>query len=212
MIKETRYHPDWQINRINFILSKYPEEFFKGKRILELGAYNGYIGAYFAALGATVHCVEGRQENVDKIKKDYPQVTAEVGNCDTAEWVWGDWDIIINFGLYYHLEHHHKEHMINCLNHCGLMFFETVIYDSNESEIYFREEVGDDQSLTTLGGTPSTSYVENIFDEVGVEYTKYSDASLNNFEHKYDWVGFGLKKFDAFKRRFWIINLNDKNE
>ena len=44
-MKQTTYHPDWQINRINFILSKYPKEFFKGKRILEVGAYNGYIGA-----------------------------------------------------------------------------------------------------------------------------------------------------------------------
>jgi hypothetical protein len=60
MIKETSYHPNWQTNRINFILSKYPKEFFKGKRILELGAYNGFIGAYFNSLGAEVHCVEGR--------------------------------------------------------------------------------------------------------------------------------------------------------
>ena len=108
MIKETSYHPDWQTNRINFILSKYPKDFFKGKRILEVGAYNGYIGAYFASLGAEVHCVEGRPENVAQIKNDYPQVTAEVGDLDVSSWKWGKWDIIINFGLYYHLEKFHK--------------------------------------------------------------------------------------------------------
>ena len=62
MIKNTGYHTDWQNNRINFILSKYPKEFFNGKRILELGAHNGYIGAYFSTLGSVVHCVEGRIE------------------------------------------------------------------------------------------------------------------------------------------------------
>ena len=67
MIKATTYHSDWQHNRINFILSKYPKEFFNGKRILELGAHNGYIGAYFSTLGADVHCIEGRPENVEKI-------------------------------------------------------------------------------------------------------------------------------------------------
>jgi len=204
-MKKTSYHPDWQVNRINFILSKYPAEFFKGKRILELGAYNGYIGAYFSALGAEVHCVEGRQENVDKIKKDYPNVTVECADLDTSFWNFGKWDIIINFGLVYHLEKFHKEHLINCINNCDLMFFESVIYDSFKPEVYFRNEQGDDQSLTNTGGTPSTSYVENIFNEVGVAYTKYSDSSLNNWEHKYNWPDTGFKMFNQFWRRFWIV-------
>lgn len=206
MIKQTNYHADWQQNRINFILSKYPKEFFKGKRILELGAYNGYIGAYFNALGAEVHCLEGRVENVVNIMNDYPNITAEVANLDTDEWKWGKWDIIINFGLYYHLEKFHKQHLINCLNNCDLMFFETVIYDSNDSEIYFRAEQGDDQSLTSIGGTPSTSYVENILNESGKVYKKYTDPFLNNYQHKYDWPDSGNKMFNQFYRRFWIVN------
>ena len=205
MIKETIYHPDWQINRINFILSKYPKEFFKGKRILELGAYNGYIGAYFSALGAEVHCVEGRQENVDRIKSDYPNVTVEHANLDTPDWNWGHYDIIINFGLYYHLENYHKEHLVNCINNCDLMLFESVIYDSLESEIYFREERGDDQSLTEKGGTPSTSYVENIFNEINIPYKKYTSPLLNNHQHKYDWPDTGFKVFNQYNRRFWIV-------
>jgi 2-polyprenyl-3-methyl-5-hydroxy-6-metoxy-1,4-benzoquinol methylase len=205
-MKETTYHPDWQINRINFILSKYPKEFFSGKRILEVGAYNGYIGAYFSSLGANVHCLEGRIENVVNIKNDYPMVTAEVANLDTSDWNWGKWDIIINFGLYYHLEKFHKEHLQNCINNCDLMFFETVIYDSKQEEIYFRTEKGDDQSLTTIGGTPSTSYVENIFNESSVTYKKYTDLFLNNYQHKYDWPDTGFKIFNQFHRRFWIVN------
>ena len=205
-MKKTSYHPDWQVNRINFILSKYPADFFKGKRILELGAYNGYIGAYFSALGAEVHCVEGRQENVDKIKKDYPNVTVECADLDTSIWNFGKWDIIINFGLVYHLENFHKEHLINCINNCDLMFFESVIYDSFKPELYFRNENGDDQSLTNKGGTPSTSYVENIFKESGKDYTKYSDLSLNNWEHKYNWTNTGFKVFNQFWRRFWIVS------
>jgi hypothetical protein len=204
-MKQTTYHPDWQINRINFILSKYPKEFFKGKHILELGAYNGYIGAYFSSLGAIVHCVEGRQENVDNIKRDYPNVTVELADLDTDDWKWGKWDIIINFGLYYHLEKFHKEHLTNCINNCNLMFFESVIYDSFKSEMYFRNEAGDDQSLSNKGGTPSTSYVEDIFNENGASYTKYKDGSLNNWEHKYNWPDTGFKMFNQFWRRFWII-------
>ena len=205
-MKKTTYHADWQINRINFILSKYPKEFFEGKRILELGACNGYISAYFKSIGADVFVVEGRQENVEKIKEYYPELNVEQYNLDTDEWKWGKWDIIINFGLYYHLEKFHKEHLENCINNCDLMFFESVIYDSFKPELYFRNENGDDQSLSNKGGTPSTSYVENIFKELGTDYTKYSDLSLNNWEHKYNWPNTGFKVFNQFWRRFWIIN------
>jgi hypothetical protein len=218
MIKETTYHSDWQQNRINFILSKYPKEFFNGKRILELGAHNGYIGAYFSTLGADVHCIEGRPENVENIKLDYPEVTVEVANLDSTEWKWGKWDIIINFGLYYHLENFHKEHLKNCIDNCDLMFFESVIYDSFESEIYFRTESGIDQSLTPIGGTPSTSFVENIFNEMKCDYKKYSDGSLNAlaslgdndfnkmYNHHYNWPDTDSKIFNQWNRRFWIVN------
>lgn len=206
MIKETKYHPDWQKNRIEFILSKYPKEFFQGKRILELGAYNGYIGAYFSTLRADVHCIEGRAENVVKIKNDYPQVKAELANLDTPEWIWGHYDIIINFGLYYHLEKFHKEHLNNCITNCDVMFFESVIFDSNDDTIYFNEEYGDDQSLTPIGGTPSTSHIENIFNQHPIRYEKFSDSSLNGNRHHYDWKDNNSKVYDWWARRFWIIN------
>ena len=205
MIKQTNYHSDWQQNRINFILSKYSKEFFKGKRILEVGAYNGYIGAYFSTLGAEVHCLEGRVENATNIKNDYPMISVEVVDLDSPDWNWGHYDIIINFGLYYHLEKFHKEHLQNCINNCDLMFFESVIYDSHNAEIYFRNEIGDDQSLSEKGGTPSTSYVENIFKEHNVNYQKFKDSSLNNYQHKYDWPDTGFRVFNQFDRRFWII-------
>jgi hypothetical protein len=204
-MKITTYHPDWQINRINFIHLKYPKEFFKGKRILEVGAYNGYIGAYFASLGADVHCLEGRLQNVNNIKNDYPFLNTELADLDTPDWKWGHYDIIINFGLYYHLETYHKEHLENCINNCDLMFFETVIYDSFEPEIYFRQEYGWDQSLSTIGGTPSTSFVENILIQNDISYTKYTDSLLNGNGHHYNWPDTGLKQVDAYSRRFWII-------
>jgi len=202
---DTFYYAEWQQNRINFILSKYSEKFFIGKRVLELGAYNGYIGARLALMGAEVHCIEGRPENVANIKNDYPQLTVEVANLDSSEWKWGKWDIIINFGLYYHLENYHKEHLKNCINICDLMFFESVIYDSDASEILFREETGDDQSLTSMGGIPSTSYVEEIFKINNKNYEIFKNKELNGNLHHYDWNDANTKKLDVFARRFWIV-------
>ena len=126
-MKDTTYHPDWQKNRISFILTKYNVDFFKNKNILELGPYNGYIGACFKEMGANVKGVEGRQGNVDRIITDYPGYDCVLGNLDVKDWNWGKYDVIINFGLYYHLTFNHREHLINCINNCKLLIFETVV-------------------------------------------------------------------------------------
>ena len=205
-IKDTQYHSDWQKNRIKFILERYPKEFFKGKKILELAPFNGYIGSFFQSLGAEVTMVEGRQENIDNIKRDYPQIeNIFQKNLDTKDWDLGNFDIIINFGLLYHLQNFHKEHLKNCLDNCNLMFFETVVFDSDLPEIYFRAESGKDQSLTSIGGNPSTSWLHNLFDDYGCEYTKYSSPELNGGVHRYDWEDKNTRKLSCAARRFWII-------
>lgn len=205
-MKPTQYHPDWQVNRINFMLELYSPEFFKGKKILELGSYNGYIGNYFSeVLEADVTSIEGRPENVDTIKNDYPSLNVECHNLDTLEWIFGKYDIIINFGLYYHLENYHKEHLVNCINNCDLMFFETVVHDSFDPEVFFRSESGPDQSLSNRGGAPSTSYVENILKENNCKFVKYCDSKLNGGAHHYDWEDKNSRVEDGHARRFWVI-------
>jgi len=201
----SNYHPMWQQNRINFILEQYQPDFFSGKRILELGPFNGYIGHQFSELGATVHCLEGRLDNVHNIKNQFPKLTVEQADLDTPEWPWGRWDIIINFGLYYHLEKYHRQHLINCLDNCDVLFFESVIYDSELPEIHFRSESGTDQSLTDIGGSPSTSYVENIFREKNTTFTKYSSPLLNGNGHEYDWKDLNTKVLHPSRRRFWTV-------
>jgi hypothetical protein len=199
------YFRNWQQNRINFILSKYPVEFFKNKKILELGSYNGYISNYFKELGSDVLVVEGRQENCDIIKSDYPDINVECYDLDTPDWKFGKWDIIINFGLYYHLEKFHEEHMINCINNCNIMFFESVIFDSDKSEIFFDNEIGQDQSLSNVGGTPTRSYVENIFKKLNVDFEYHPDGLINGDSHIYNWAESNSNELCRTCRRFWIV-------
>jgi endogenous inhibitor of DNA gyrase (YacG/DUF329 family) len=205
-ITPSQYHPGWQKNRIDFILSKFSKDFFRDKTILELAPFNGYIGAFFHLLGAKVHCVEGRQENMNNIKSCYPFLSVECKDLDTPYWDLGRYDIIINFGLYYHLEKYHKEHLINCINNSSLMFFETVVYDSNNDKIFFRNETGNDQSLSEIGGTPTTSYIENILKRENANFNKYTDLSLNSGGHHYDWEDKNSEVYDQASRRFWIIS------
>jgi hypothetical protein len=203
-MKSSLYWETWQNNRINYVLSKYGKEFFKGKKILELGPFNGYIGSVFQSLGADVKLVEGREKNVERIKSNYPNLNVECADLDTQDWNWGTFDIIINFGLFYHLEKFHKEHLVNCVNKCNLLFFESVIYDSFENELFLREESGHDQSMSDVGGIPTTSFIESIFQQEGVSYEKICVPELGDGNHHYDWIDLNTKKIDPFARRFWI--------
>lgn len=202
----TEYHPEWQTNRMRFMVDTYTPDFFRGKKILELGSCNGYIGAYMQEFGATVLSVEGREENVEQIKKQFPNLPCICMDLDTSEWTLGTWDIIINFGLYYHLQYNHEAHLKNCIRHCDTMFFESVIHDKYEPMIFFRHEIGVDQSMTGVGGAPTTSYVENIFKEMNVFYDKITDSRLNGNLHRYDWIDTNSGIENGYARRFWIVN------
>jgi hypothetical protein len=204
---DTNYHPEWQKNRIKFILKMYDENFFANKKILELGSHNGYIGEQFRLLGADVLSLEGRQSNVDSIKQNYPNLKVLCVDLDVPDWTFGEYDIIINFGLFYHLEKHHTQHLTNCIKNCKLMFFESVIYDSNEPELFVRGEFGNDQSLSDVGGTPSTSFVENIFKTNNCNFEKFCSGELNGGCHHYDWIDKNTKQHDAFSRRFWVVHV-----
>lgn len=215
---QTNYQSEWQNKRVDFILSKYSPSYFSGKRVLELAPYNGYIGARLQQLGAIVHCIEGRQSNTDNIKAVYPELSVECANLDTPHWIWGKWDIIVNFGLLYHLELFHRDHLINCCNNCNLMLLESVIFDSDKPELYMHKENGADQSLTLMGGYPSTSFVENVFKELDVSFEKICDPALNAGLHHYNWVdtnsrsweGSGETGYNNHARRFWIVKCKEE--
>ncbi len=223
------YHPNWQRNRVNFILKncipkkvnsnpalgfefgslKENSEFFNGKRILELGSFNGNIGADFYHMGADVTCVDGRLENVENIKRNHPYLNAFQCNLDTPDWTFGKFDIIINFGLFYHLENYHREHLKNCIENCDIMYFESVIYDKIDNDQYFfnRNEGGIDQSMSELGCTPTTDFVERIFKDIKCKYVKHCSSELNGDGHCYDWLdNDNVNDFlYVSRRRFWTV-------
>lgn len=203
----SNYHKAWQENRINFIRNKYGEDFFNGKKVLELASCNGRIGNFFHEAGADVLCLEGRRENIEVIKEVYPDLTCELTNLDRPDWPWGQWDIIVNFGILYHLEHYHTEFLINCLdNNCNLLFLETIVIDRPEPKLFFREEEGFDQSLSGRAGYPTTSFVENIFDHAyGKTYTRYDLEELDGGGHYYSWKPTNDGSMQAANRRFWIV-------
>lgn len=202
-----QHHPEWQISRLTYIRQTFGDDYFKNKTLLELGSYNGSIGNVFHELGSKVTCLEGRQENVDEINKEFPHLDAKVFNSDTPEWPLGQFDIIVNWGLFYHLENYHKECLVNCVNNCSTLFFETCVYDKTTSELVYNEEFGNTQSITNKAKIPTTNWVENVLLEQNVTWKKVLDNRLNGGGHCYDWTdGSYGNNYTGLSRRFWIIN------
>ncbi|TSC72520.1 MAG: hypothetical protein G01um101470_330, partial [Parcubacteria group bacterium Gr01-1014_70] len=67
----SRNYQEWRVKRIAKVLELHDIEWFKGKRILELG---GGIGAFFASLGAEVISAEYRTSNRNFVKIAYRNI------------------------------------------------------------------------------------------------------------------------------------------
>lgn len=197
--------PGWQQARIAFVKKLMPVGFFKDKTVLELGACDGYIGNAFAEMGSNITCVEGKASYVRLIRSKFPHLNVIQADCDTSTWEFGKFDVIINFGILYHLENHHEAFLTNCINNCSIMFLESVILDSNQNDMYYRNERGIGQGLSGVAGTPSTSFVEDIFRKTNTTFTKHSTTELNRGPHNYTWADANAG-FNPFFRRFWLVN------
>jgi hypothetical protein len=201
----TKYHRDWQQKRVNFIVSLLPNGCFKNSTLLELGPFNGCIGNEFSKHGASVTCIEGRQENVERIKAYFPHLNVLQADLDTPEWTWGTYDVIVHWGVLYHLQNHHRQSLINSINHCKILLLESVVHDYHEPMLYYHTENGIDQSLTNVGGCPTTTYVERILDDSGAYYRRIMSTQLDAHPHCYSWKEQNTNKPDRYKRRMWIV-------
>lgn len=143
------YHVDRQKLIIHKIINLYDGiEFFNNKSILELGSYNGVIGNFFRECGANVTSVEGRLQNLYHIEKNYPDLKIIHANLDTPKWQFGKYDIILNLGLFDHLEKYNVEHLKNCIDNCEILILETGIINNSVKTYEYVLEHGKDKSLS----------------------------------------------------------------
>ena len=204
------YLPNWQKQRVDFAINYLGKDFFKDKSLLELGPYNGAIGLEFQNLGAIVTLCEGREANSERIRET-TNLKVITQNLDTAEWNLGKFDIIVNWGFFYHLEFHYEKHLKNCLENCETLLFETEVWDSNRDEVIKNLTPEDsrgiygDQSMSSQEIKPSRIYIENIFKTYPeFEVERFDSQLLNGDGHRYDWVELQIDVYSRQHRRYWI--------
>ena len=116
----------------------------------------------------------------------------------------GNFDLIINFGLIYHLKNVEKN--LNC---CAKMsdeiLLESNVCDSNDPSkiIYVNHPDGISQSVGGVGSRCSPSYIERIFENNNFNVIRCWSKDLNSEPYVYDWEHNNDDSLDGKKRLFW---------
>lgn len=185
-------YPEWRTRRIDKLLAMYGIDYFKGRRVLELGAGLCEIGAFLAELGAEVTCLEGRAETITMARlkhRHVPNLTIEQADLEQDFSHYGRFDMILHLGLLYHIGNV-DEHLAICWGMADEVVMETVVCDSLDPHkiVYFegRKEVIE-ESIHGSASRPSPFYVERLAAEAGFGVQRLFDADLNSGAFIYDW-------------------------
>jgi hypothetical protein len=122
----------------------------------------------------------------------------------------GRFDLILNFGLLYHLKNI-DSHLACCFKMSDEMLLETVVCDSTDPfKICFCDEDRNinEESLEGTGSRPSPLYVERIAGENDFEVLRYFTEDLNIDDlYTYNWKHeSGELPGDNYRlRRFWRL-------
>lgn len=206
------HYKEWRMRRLAKVLNIYGVDWFDGKKVLVLGDGQGFIGAFFAEIGATVLSLEGRIENASIAKLQYRNLqnfTIKQFDLSNDFTHFGKFDLIVNWGL---LE------VVNCIENiltcCSKMsndlLVETIVCDSADKvvsvNVYRKASASNDTSLTDSSTVPSACMVESFFESRGYKTERYFDADINTPVHKYDWKCSrypNIVLVREWQRRFW---------
>lgn len=198
------------------------KEWFRDKRILEMGCGWGDIGLHFKELGANVVFCDARKEHIEKVKirsKSVKTITHVIDQDAPWEIPQKNFDLIIHSGVLYHL-YNWKLDLKSAFKHGDTMILETVVADNeaDDVEIKYAEPNGWDQSPHMYSLRPTAAYIEKYLTEMGYKFERFDDGSLNAHKHKYDWkVGnhhiegkpWSMSP-NGITRRFWKVERDNQ--
>lgn len=209
---------EWNDARVDKIISVLGEDWFKGKKILEVGCGHGDIGKRLTKLGSSVIFTDARKIFVDFLKADGYE--AYVMDNDKPWTVKGKFDLIIHWGLLYHLDKW-KDDLIEAIRRSDIITLETEIADRDEDDYELKIDEIDhyDQAFNQIGTLLSSNHLEKYLTLNGTTFKRYDDKDLNAGTQFYSWIDGEPRKeyveepgriaaFRPGQRRFYMIYKN----
>ncbi len=150
-----------------------------GRSVIDVGCGIGRLSEFFVERGCDVLCVDGRAENIEQLRRLYPERRAAVVDVTTDQLLeHGSFDVVFCYGLLYHLTDP-LAFLRSAASICReLMIVETCITDSDQRVAFLVDDPDDPtMALNRVASRPSPAYVATGLRLAGFEHV-YSPASL----------------------------------
>jgi SAM-dependent methyltransferase len=207
---ETGYYRESQLTRLLNLFAHVDLDRWRGMRILEVGAGLGHLGDAFAKLGFDVTSTDGRAEHVAAMKARGRQAFVLDLDSTGVDEV-GDFDLILAFGVLYHLARP-EEFLFSCGKRAEVLLLETAVSDHTDPVVEWVDEAGGwrgtDQALRRRGCRPSPSWVEGACRAAGFGSVRDISSPIGNWEiGSYDWEPRNTGRWrrgDINLRKMWV--------
>lgn len=143
----------------------------QGRRVLDVGAGPGHLAQFFLQRGCDVVCLEGRAENLERMRELYPRLEIRLFDVERDDWSdLGRFDVVFCYGLLYHLEDPFRA-IRQMASVCDdLLLVSTMVADHELPLVRMEEETAAyTQALRSVGCRPTPSFVTLALRTVGFE-------------------------------------------
>ncbi len=144
----------------------------EGRSVLDVGCGIGRLSEFFTARGCDVLCVDGREQNIEELRRLYPDRRAAVVDVETdGLGEHGSFDVVFCYGLLYHLADPFA-FLRRAAAICGeLLILETCVCDAEEPIVSLVSDPDDPtMALHALASRPSPAYVAAALRSSGFEH------------------------------------------
>lgn len=194
------YRKDLRDRKLEKLIEVLGKEWFKGKKVFELGCGHAQVSARLHELGAKVSCSDAREEHIEYVNKKYPFITTYVIDQNEPWKLDQEYDLVISWGVNEHLEHWAQD-LKSTMQAGKKVSLDMVI---SEKDTFICEESGYENSIHRMGSRVTIKDINKILAKSKKEFIRYDEAELNFVFVEYDWKENTSKDFNLGHRRFWI--------
>jgi SAM-dependent methyltransferase len=150
---------------------------------IDVGCGVGYFAAFLHEMGFQVTAVDGRPDNVIEGRERYADISFHVGDAEDPEIAkLGTFDLVLCFGLLYHLENPFRAIRNLYALTSKILFLESMCVPNDSSVFYLRDEPnGEDQSLTSAALYASENALAKMCYQAGFSFV-YALTKLPDHE------------------------------